>query len=151
MSSPRPSSFDMPSGTTLSEAPRVLLVDDNRAILDRAALVLSPGCQIVGAVTDGIAALEAAAALRPDVIVLDISMPGMCGLDVAMRLRDSGSKSAVVFLPVHEDEEVVRAARAAGGVGYVLKPRLASDLLNAALEASAGHAFVSSEVAAGIW
>jgi CheY-like chemotaxis protein len=151
MSGPPPSSFDTPSDCILSERPRVLLVDDNQAMLDRAAAVLSPGCVIVGTVTDGSAALAAADTLQPDVIVLDISMPGMCGLEVATRLRAAGSKAAVVFLTIHDDEEVIRAARGAGGVGYVLKPRLASDLLLAALGASAGRPFVSREVADGLW
>jgi DNA-binding NarL/FixJ family response regulator len=67
--------------------------------------------------------------LRPDVIVLDISMPGMTGLDVATCLRKEGSTAALVFLTVHDDEEFILAAKAAGGLGYVLKPRLATDLM----------------------
>jgi CheY-like chemotaxis protein len=151
MSSPLPSSFATPFDCTSSEQPRVLLVDDNQAILDRASAVLSPDCIVVGAVTDGCAALEAAAALQPDVIVLDISMPGMCGLEVAARLRAAGSRAAVVFLTVHDDEDVIRAARGAGGVAYVLKPRLVSDLLFAALEASAGRPFVSGDLGDVVW
>ena len=73
----------MPSSTTSSEPARVLLVDDNEAMLARAAAVLTPGCLVVGAAKDGQAALEAARTLQPDVIVLDISMPGMTGLEVA--------------------------------------------------------------------
>jgi DNA-binding NarL/FixJ family response regulator len=134
----------MPSSTTSSDKTRVLLVDDNAGILKRAAAVLSDGCTIVGAVTDGRSALEAAAALHPDVIVLDISMPGMSGLEVAAGLKDAGSTAAVVFLTVHEDAEIVDAARDAGGIGYVVKPRLATDLKMAVREARAGRSFVSS-------
>ena len=141
----------MPSGTTLSEYPRVLLVDDNTDMLNSAASVLSSGFEIVGAVKDGRTALEAAGTLRPDVIVLDISMPGMCGIEVASRLKATGSRAAVVFLTVHEDEEVVRAARDAGGVGYVLKPRLASELRQATLEASEGRRFISSRLCPTLW
>jgi DNA-binding NarL/FixJ family response regulator len=133
----------MPSSTTSSEPARVLLVDDNKAMLVRAAAVLAPSCEVVGAVTDGPAALEAAEALRPEVIVLDISMSGMTGFEVAARLREAGSTAALVFLTVHHDEAFVLAARAAGGIGYVVKPRLASDLVFAVREARAGRPFIS--------
>ena len=134
----------MPSGTILSELPRVLLVDDNEAMLARAVAVLTPGCVVVGAVRSGPAALAAAQTLLPDVIVLDISMPGMTGLEVAESLRHAGSKAAVVFLTIHEDEEFILAAQAVGGIGYVAKARLGSDLIVAVREASAGRPFVSS-------
>jgi len=133
----------MPSSTTLSEQVRVLLVDDNEAMLARAAAVLKRGCLVVGAVKDGPMALEAAQSLQPDVIVLDISMPGMSGLDVALSLRKAASTAAVVFLTVHDEEEFVEAARAAGGLGYVVKPRIAADLMVAVREAVAGRPFVS--------
>jgi len=141
----------MQSDTTLSECPRVLLVDDNAEMLDAAAAVLSSGFEIVGAVKDGRTALDAAGNLHPDVIVLDISMPGMGGLEVASRLKAGGSTAAVVFLTVHEDEEVVRAARDAGGTGYVLKPRLASELPKATFEASEGRRFISTRLCPTLW
>src|SRR3954451_3500394 len=119
--------------------PRVLLVDDNDAILDHAAAVLSQTCVIVGAVKDGRAAIEAVGSLQPDIVVMDISMPGLNGLEVARQLRAGGSPAAIVFLTVHDDPEFVRAAKAAGGVGYVVKPRLAIDLTTAVTEASAGR------------
>jgi len=121
----------------------VLLVDDNQAMLARAAAALAATCVVVGQVQDGAAALVAAATLRPDVIVLDISMPGMSGLEVASRLRSAGSRAAIVFLTVHNDTEVVEAALAAGGSGYVIKTRLASDLVHAVREARARRMFVS--------
>jgi DNA-binding NarL/FixJ family response regulator len=134
----------MPSSTTSSEVARVLLVDDNEAMLARAAAVLASACEIVGTVNDGQAALAAAEALDPDVIVLDISMPGMSGLEVAARLRRSGSRAELVFLTVHDEEEFVLAAKAAGGKGYVVKGRLVSDLLAAVREVRAGGSFVSA-------
>ena len=134
----------MRCASTLSDLARVLIVDDNEEMLARSAEVLRPACEVVGAVKDGQAALQAAEALHPDVIVLDISMPGMTGLEVASRLRSSGSKAAVVFLTVHDESDVVRAAKVVGGLGYVLKRRLASDLAVAVQEALAGRSFVSS-------
>jgi DNA-binding NarL/FixJ family response regulator len=118
-------------------------VDDNEAMLRRAAAALAPACVIVGSARNGPAALEAARVLKPDVIVLDISMSGMTGLEVAALLRDGGSTAAVVFLTVHDEEEFVAAAQAAGGMGYVVKPRLVSDLAVAVREARAGRPFVS--------
>jgi DNA-binding NarL/FixJ family response regulator len=145
----------MPSSTISCEpqvevnAPRVLLVDDNPAMLARVTTLLKPFCVVVGAVQDGTAALEAARQLRPDVIVLDISMPDMCGLDVAKQLRASGSTAEIVFLTVHDDDEFVQAGRAAGGLGYVIKPRLARDLAHAVAEAHAHRPFISISRATG--
>jgi CheY-like chemotaxis protein len=137
----------MPSSTTSSEtrsAPtRVLIVDDSEEVLVREAAALADGCVVVDAVTDGPTALQAARRHHPDVIVLDISMPGMNGLEVAARLREAGSTAAVVFCTVHEDEEFIAATKAAGGLGYVVKPRLTSDLLRAVREAKARRPFVS--------
>ena len=103
----------MPSSTTSSESARaqtrVLLVDDNQAILSRARAVLASACVVVGQAHDGETALSAAASLRPDVIVLDISMPGMSGFEVAAGLRKAGSTAAIVFLTVHDDADVHRS------------------------------------------
>ncbi len=134
----------MPFNTVSSESIRVLLVDDSELMLTCATAALTPGCTVVGAIKDGRQALEAARTLRPDVIVLDISMPGMTGLEVASRLRAEGSTAAVVFLTVHEDEDFVLAAKKAGGTGYVVKLCLAADLLHAVHEARAGRSFVST-------
>jgi len=128
----------------LSDAIRVLLVDDNDAMLARAGAVLIPGCAVVGTARDGCAALRAAAALRPDVIVLDISMPGITGLELAARLRRDGSIAAIVFLTVHDEEAFVLAAKAVGALGYVVKQRLQCDLPVAVREAAAGRPFVSA-------
>jgi DNA-binding NarL/FixJ family response regulator len=134
----------MPSSTASSETTRVLLVDDSEIMLACATAALTSGCTVVGAVKDGRHALEAAKTLRPDVIVLDISMPGMTGLEVASRLRADGSTAGIVFLTVHDDEDFVLAARKAGGLGYVVKLRLTADLLHAVQEARAGRSFVST-------
>ena len=136
----------MPSSTISSDRVRVLVVDDNDAVLARAAGLLSQNCVVVGTARDGCGALEAASSLQPDVVVLDISMPGMNGLEVASRLRDAGSSAAIVFLTVHTEEEVVVAAAQSGAIGYVAKPRLASDLIFAVREAQAGRPFVSTLV-----
>jgi DNA-binding NarL/FixJ family response regulator len=128
---------------TETDQPRVLIVDDNAAILKRAVSLLSRACAIVGAVSDPRAALEAVNTLRPDVVVLDISMPELNGFEVVGQLRRSGSTVPIVFLTVDDDEDLLRAAQAAGGIGYVVKSRIPSDLLTAVTEARAGRAYVS--------
>jgi DNA-binding NarL/FixJ family response regulator len=128
----------------LSDRPRVLLVDDNDAILTRSVAILRDSCAIVGTARDGTLGIAMAAALCPDVIVLDISMPGRSGLEVAAALRESGSSAAIVFVSAHDDAEFIEVARAAGGVGYVFKPRLSSDLPGAVRAASAGGSFFPS-------
>lgn len=126
------------------EPVRVLLVDDSDSMIERAAAVLRPKCVVVGTAHNGADALDAVGALRPDVVVLDISMPGMTGLEVASTLRHQGSSAAVVFLTVHADQDFVVAAQEAGGTGYVIKRRLVSDLMVAVQEARAGRSFVSA-------
>jgi DNA-binding NarL/FixJ family response regulator len=135
----------MRSAPNSPDAPKVLLVDDSEQTLARAATVLSAGrgCVIVGKATNGCEALEAAAALNPDVVVLDISMPDMNGFELARRLRSSGCTAPLVFLTVHEEEELVLAARKAGALGYVVKTRLASDLEVAVRQARDGKPFQS--------
>jgi DNA-binding NarL/FixJ family response regulator len=81
--------------------------------------------------------------LHPDVVVLDISMPGMNGFDVAAGLGRAGSRAAIVFLSVYGEKEFVKAANLVGAAGYVLKPWLGADLPTAVLAASAGERFVS--------
>lgn len=133
----------MPSSIISSDPVRVLLVDDNEAMLSRAAAALKYCCNVIGSAKDGRSAIDAALTLRPDVIVLDISMPGMNGFEVASRLREAGSSAALVFLTVHDEEDIILAAKAAGAIGYVVKPRLGSDLTLAVQEARAGRPFVS--------
>lgn len=141
----------MPSSTISSDdaalpgvtRPRVLLVDDHEAFLAYTAAVLEDDCVVVGTARDGVSALAAAAACSPDVVVLDMAMPGMTGCQVASALRAAGSHAAVVFLTIHHEEEFIAAATAAGGLGYVVKSKLASDLLSAIRAACAGQAFVS--------
>jgi DNA-binding NarL/FixJ family response regulator len=121
--------------------PRVLLVDDHEAMLIRAAGVLKASCTIIGTAMNGRAGIDAAVTLQPDVIVLDVSMPGMNGLEVATSLRETGSTAALIFFTVHQD--LVAAALAAGALGYVTKQRLFTDLEHAVREAHAGRRFVS--------
>lgn len=134
------------SDTAAARSPRVLLADDHPAMLALAASALVGECEVVGAVADGTALLRAAARLDPDVIVLDITMPQLDGLAAARQLRVSHQRTQVVFLTVHEDADFARATFATGALGFVIKPRLASDLLTAVRAALAGKRFLSPTV-----
>ena len=122
--------------------PRVLLVDDTPEILALCAELLKPNYEIVGTAPDGKSAIAAFETTTPDVVVLDISMPGPSGIEVARHLRSSGSLAAIVFLS--GDMEFMMAAMDAGGSGFVTKAQIGSDLRVAIREALAGRVFVSS-------
>jgi DNA-binding NarL/FixJ family response regulator len=125
------------------EKVRILLADDHLRILDVVASILEPAFEIVGREGNGRALVDAAVKLRPDVIVTDISMPILNGIEAANTLRDSGSTSRIIFLTVHRDPDFMKACFAAGALGYVSKPRVTTDLLPAIQEALVGHSFVS--------
>jgi len=126
--------------------PRVLLADDHLMIREKVTRMLESEFDIIGTVTNGQALLDEAAVLDPDIVVLDITMPGLPGIEAARRLRETGSHAKIVFLTVHEDPDFIREALATGALGYVVKPRLASDLLAAMREALEGRSFVSPSV-----
>ena len=126
--------------------PRVLLADDHEAMLARTAEALTGECLVVGKVRDGHELLAQAERLHPDVIVLDITMPRLDGIEAARQLRRSHPDARLVFLTVHEDADYARAALDAGGLGYVVKSRLASDLLPAIRAALADRSFISPTV-----
>jgi DNA-binding NarL/FixJ family response regulator len=121
----------------------VLLVDDNGAMLTDLRDELSHEFKIAGTVANGGEAVRAVLRLDPDVLVLDITMPVMNGLEIASRLRDIHHRTKVVFLTIHEEPEYVSAAFSAGAFGYVTKRRLASDLAPAIREAFDGRTFLS--------
>ncbi|MGB7438231.1 MAG: response regulator transcription factor [Candidatus Acidiferrum sp.] len=123
---------------------RVLLADDHPGVLGAVQDLLETNFDIVGAVDSGESLIDAAMRLQPDVIVTDISMPKLSGIEAANRLRRSGCSSKVVFLTVHTDADVVRIALETGALGYVVKTSIATDLLFAIQEAIAGRVFVSS-------
>lgn len=127
----------------LKEQKRVLLADDNPEILKIVQQMLEPEYLVVGAVTDGESVLREAAALKPDIIVLDISMGEPDGIAVARELRERSIHAKVVYLTVHEFGDFARIALAAGGTAYVFKSRLNSDLLPALHAACSGRLFVS--------
>lgn len=125
---------------------RILLADDQKEMLETVAQLLQGEFVIVAAVENGKRVIEAVATLDPDVLVLDISMPIMSGLEAATRLKVSGAKAKVIFLTVYEDPDMVEAAFSAGALGYVLKGRIATDLVPAMREVLQDRIFVSPSV-----
>ena len=124
---------------------RVLLADDNTQVLEYVREFLSANCcEVLGAVTDGEAAIVAAAQLLPDVVVLDISMPVLNGIEAAKRMLEANPSTKIVFLTVEKDKDTCRAVLESGACGFVLKPRLATDLIPAIGLAKDGRRFVSS-------
>jgi DNA-binding NarL/FixJ family response regulator len=115
-------------------------------MLQAARGILEHEFQVVGTVDDGQAVLEATKSLNPDVRILDISMGLMNGLEAARLLRRIGSTAKIVFLTVHQDQDFVEEAFSAGAEGYVIKPRLGTDLLVAVREVLMGHRFVSPDL-----
>jgi DNA-binding NarL/FixJ family response regulator len=128
---------------------RVLLADDHEDFLAVATRLLEPEFDVVESVGNGQQVIDAATRLEPDVLVLDVSMPVLNGIEAARRLKAAGCGAKVVFLTVHGDPDYVRAALEAGAQGYVIKCRLASDLPLAISEVLAGRSFVSASVCLG--
>ena len=127
--------------------PRILLADDHTILLEAFRQLLTPANDVVGTVSNGRALLEAAEKLRPDVIVLDISMPSLNGIEAARQMRSAKCRAKVIFLTMHR--EVTYAARAleAGASGFVLKHSAPSELVTAIQEALNGGTYITPQIA----
>ena len=122
---------------------RVLIADDLEPVLEAVVALLQDSFNVVGMASDGRTALAAILKLEPDLVVLDISMPGMTGIEVARELKCRGNKTKIVFLTVHEDSDIIATCLSVGAQGYVSKALIDSDLIRAINEALAGRVFVS--------
>ena len=130
--------------------PRVLLADDHRLVREAFARLLEPDCDVVGAVADGRALLAAAPELRPDIVVLDIAMPLLNGLDAARQLKRLMPEVKLIFLTVSEDPDLAAEAFRAGASGYLLKNSAASELLKSIQEVSQGRSYVTPLATQGL-
>jgi DNA-binding NarL/FixJ family response regulator len=130
--------------------PRVLLADDHCMMSEGLRGLLQPQFDVVGIVSDGRELVAAAKRLDPDVVVLDISMPSLNGIDAARQLRSADARAKVVVLTMHR--EVTYAARAleAGASGFVLKQSAASELVTAIQEALKGGTYITPQIAADL-
>lgn len=123
---------------------RVLLADDHRIVVEGLRALLQPEFELVGTAENGPELIEAAERLRPDVIVADISMPILNGIDAVKKLRQSGHDAKVVFLTMHPDVVFATRALEAGATGYVLKHSAPDELITAIHEVLKGGTFISS-------
>lgn len=130
--------------------PRVLLADDHRLLREAFAQILESGCDVVGAVGDGCAAVEAAVALRPDVVVLDVAMPVLNGIDACREIKRVAPAIRIIFLTVNEDSDLTAEAFRAGASGFLLKNSAASELRQAIQDVSAGLVYVTPQATKGL-
>jgi DNA-binding NarL/FixJ family response regulator len=126
---------------------RVLLADDHRVVAEGLRGLLAPSFDVVGIVADGRELLAAAKALDPDVVVLDVSMPSLNGIEAACRMRSAGSRAKVIFLTMHREATYAARCLDAGASGFVLKHSAASELVTAIQEALKGGTYITPQVA----
>src|SRR6266850_2634480 len=130
--------------------PRVLLADDHVMLLDAFEKLLAPEYDIVGCVSDGHALIAAAEKLQPDVVVLDVSMPLLNGLDAGREIKRLLPRIKLVFVTMNEDVDLAAAAWRIGASGYLLKRSAASELHLAIREAVNGRSYLTPLVTDGV-
>jgi DNA-binding NarL/FixJ family response regulator len=124
-----------------------LLADDHLILAEGLRGLLEPEFEVIGVVADGRELVSTAKKERPDVIVADVAMPLLNGIDAAVQLRDTGVKAKVVFLTMHREVEYARRAMEVGAAGFVLKQSVAAELLTAVREALKGQTYVTPMIA----
>jgi DNA-binding NarL/FixJ family response regulator len=130
--------------------PRVLLADDHSLVLEGFRRILEDECDIVGTAEDGRALLEAAARLRPHVVLLDISMPLLNGIDATRQLKKASPEIKVIFVTMHADPAYLNEAFKAGASGYLLKRSAGSELIQAIHSVVGGNYFVTPLLTKGL-
>jgi len=137
-----------PENNTLRR-PRVLLADDHQMLLDALKRVVEPRCEVVGTVSDGRALLKAATRLQPDIVVLDIAMPQLNGLDAARHLKPNMPKVKLIFMTMNEDPDLVGEAFRAGASAFLLKQAAAFELMDAIEKVLKGGSYVTPSASEG--
>ena len=130
----------------MSPAPRVIIADDHALVGEGIRRLLQADFDVVDCVRDGAALVESAERHHPDVVVTDLSMPGVDGLDAIRQLRKRGNPASAIVLTMHADPALAIAAISAGASGYVLKDAASDELILAINEALAGRVFMTPEV-----
>jgi len=127
---------------------RVLVADDHPSMLERIVTLLHHDFSVVGTVQNGEGLVHAEAALQPDVMVVDVCMPGVNGLEATDCIKRRGSRAVVIFLSAHREPEIIEAAWELGALGYVAKTCMAQDLVPAVRAALEGRRYISRCLAA---
>jgi DNA-binding NarL/FixJ family response regulator len=132
------------------DLPRMILADDHTILLESLRTLLQGRCEIVGTVSDGRALLNEAPALKPDIIVIDIGMPELNGLEAGRRLKKLLPEAKLIFLTMNEDPDMAAAAMRCGASAYLLKKSAASELFRAIQDALKGKSYVTPSIARGM-
>jgi DNA-binding NarL/FixJ family response regulator len=130
--------------------PRVLLADDHTLLLEAFQKLLADDCEIVGAVSNGRALVTAAATLHPDVVVVDVTMPLLNGIDAARQIKQADADVRIIFLTMNEDPDLAAEAFRAGASGYLLKRSAASELVTAIREVMKRRSYITPLVTEGL-
>jgi DNA-binding NarL/FixJ family response regulator len=128
----------------VARRPRVLLADDHALILEGFRTVLGSECELIGELCDGVSLVKAALELQPDIVMLDIGLPGLNGIEAARQIRKALPRTRIVFVTMHASPSYLRAALAAGADGYVLKTSVRDELLVAVRQVLGGQIFVTA-------
>lgn len=128
---------------------RVLLADDHGLLLEAFTRLLEPEVTVVGRAADGRALVRAALELRPDIVVADVSMPELNGIEAARQIREALPGVRLIFLTVHDDPALAAEAFQAGASGFVVKSSAASELVQAIRQAVAGRRYLTPRIAGG--
>ena len=123
--------------------PRILMADDHVMLLEAFKALLEPDCEVVGTVTDGRALLEEFSRLHPDVVLLDIAMPLLNGLDAGRQLKAQRRSVKLIYLTMNPDPDLAGEALRLGASGYVLKSSAAQELKQAIQEALRGRSYIT--------
>jgi len=130
--------------------PRIFLADDHSDLLAAEIALLRRHFDLVGTASDGVSLVSKVLRLNPDVVVVDITMPGINGIEAVHRLTESGCTAKFVFLTIHPEEEFVKACLEAGARGYVWKSRMKAHLISAIYAVLDGSQYVSPLSSSGL-
>ena len=131
-------------------APRVLLADDHAMLLGAFEKLLAAECEVVGAVSDGRALVDATEKLMPDIVVLDVSMPLLNGLEAGRQIKQRFRTVKLIFVTMNEDPDLAAEAFRSGASAYLLKRSTASELTTAIREVMSGRSYITPLVASGL-
>ena len=133
----------------MKHKPRIILADDHTMLLEAFQRLLEPDCEVIGTVCDGRALVELALKTNPEIIILDICMPGLNGLDAFAKLRDKLPAVRFVFLTVSEDADLAAEVIALGAMAFLLKRSAAAELIEAIRSALLGRVYITPLITGG--